>query len=209
MTSPAGSTPGDRALPGALIDHKAHLVSYLDAGRDTVLWKIEGLSEHDLRRPLTPTGTNVLGLLKHLAAVEAGYLGLCVDRPFPEPLPGDRPEDHEQADMFARADETPDDIRAFASRVRAHADATIAALDLDAVGAVPWWPPERRAVTLHQILTHLIAEWHRHTGQLDILRESLDGAVGYRRGNPNLPPGDDGDHTAYVTHLQEIADRHR
>ncbi len=191
------------------VDRKVQLVSYLDAGRDTALWKLEGLSEHDLRRPLTPTGTNLLGLLKHLAAVEAGYLGLCFERPFPEPLPGDRPEDHEQADMFATLQESADDIRAFAARVRAHADATIAELDLDATGAVPWWPPERRRVTLEQVLIHLIAEWHRHTGHLDILREAVDGTTGYRRGHPNMPPGDDVDRRAYVRHLQGLADRFR
>ena len=55
--------------------------------REAVLWKLDGLSEYDIRRPLTPTGTNLLGLIKHLATWEARYFGEVFDRPFPEPLP--------------------------------------------------------------------------------------------------------------------------
>ncbi|MGW3505523.1 mycothiol transferase, partial [Streptomyces globisporus] len=48
---------------------------YLQNARDAVLWKLDGLSEYEIRRPLTPTGTNLLGLVKHVASVELGYLG--------------------------------------------------------------------------------------------------------------------------------------
>ncbi|NEE26132.1 DUF664 domain-containing protein, partial [Streptomyces sp. SID7982] len=48
---------------------------YLQNARDALLWKLDGLSEYDIRRPLTPTGTNLLGLVKHVAGIELGYLG--------------------------------------------------------------------------------------------------------------------------------------
>jgi hypothetical protein len=56
--------------------------------REAVLWKLDGLSEYDIRRPLTPTGTNLLGLIKHLATWEARYFGEVFGRRSPSPLPG-------------------------------------------------------------------------------------------------------------------------
>ena len=46
-------------------DPKAELHEYLQSGRAVLLWKLDGLSEYDVRRPLTPTGTNLLGLVQH------------------------------------------------------------------------------------------------------------------------------------------------
>ena len=66
---------------------KAELRRYLQDGRDAIVWKLEGLSEYDRRRPLTPTGTNLLGLVKHLAGVEAEYFGVVFNRPFGEERP--------------------------------------------------------------------------------------------------------------------------
>ena len=54
---------------------KADLRRYLQDGRDALLWKLDGLSEYDIRRPLVPTGTNLLGLVKHVTWVELGYFG--------------------------------------------------------------------------------------------------------------------------------------
>jgi uncharacterized protein DUF664 len=79
------------------------------------------------------------------------------------------------------------------------------ALDLDAIGHVPWWPPERREVTLHRILVHMIAESHRHAGHADIVRELIDGAVGLRAGNANLPPGDQAWWEGYRRRLDDAA----
>jgi hypothetical protein len=53
-------------------DPKDDLHRYLKAGRDALLWKVDGLSEYDARRPMTPTGTNLLGLVKHVASVAVG-----------------------------------------------------------------------------------------------------------------------------------------
>lgn len=168
-----------------------HLGYYLDVARDAMLWKLEGLSEYDARRPMVPTGTNLLGLIKHLASVEAGYFGVTFDRQFPEPLPWWDEDAEHNADMWATADETRADIVGLYERARAHADATIRDLDLDAVGRVPWWPPERAEVTLHRVIVHVIVETSRHAGHADILRELIDGEVGLRREAPNLAEGDE------------------
>ena len=169
---------------------KADLQRYLQQGREVLLWKLEGLSEYDLRRPLTPTGTNLLGLVKHVASVEAGYFGETFDRPFAEPLPWFQEGAEPNADMWATSEESRDAIVELYRRVWAHSDATIEMLPLDATGHVPWWPEERREVTLHRVLVHMIAETHRHAGHADIVRELVDGAVGHRADSSNLPPGD-------------------
>ena len=62
---------------------KADLQQDLQEGRDALVWKLEGLSEYDVRRPMTPTGTNLLGLVKHVAYVELGYFGAVFGRPVP------------------------------------------------------------------------------------------------------------------------------
>src|SRR6202161_3204908 len=108
--------------------------------REAVIWKLDGLSEYDIRRPLTSTGTNLLGLIKHLATWEARYFGEVFDRPFPESLPRWDDESAGHADFWATEDETREEIIGFYRRVWAHSDATIKALDIDAPGHVPWWP---------------------------------------------------------------------
>jgi uncharacterized damage-inducible protein DinB len=190
-------------------DQKADLRRYLQAGRDALLWKLEGLSEYDLRRPLVPSGTNLLGVVKHVASVEAGYFGVVFGRPFPEPTPWLAEDSEPNADMWATEDQTPEWMIAFYRRVWAHSDATIEALPLDASGTVPWWSAERNPVTLHQILIHMIAETHRHAGHIDLVRELIDGTIGYRKGNDNLPPVDQAWWQSYRDRLQQIAERSR
>jgi len=171
-------------------DPKADLHRYLRYAREAMLWKLDGLSEYDIRRPMTPTGTNLLGLVKHLAGVELGYFGDTFGRPFGEPLPWIEDGSAPNADMWAAADETRDQIVGLYRRVWVHSDATIGAPALDATGRVPWWPDDRSEVTLHRILVHVTAETDRHAGHADIVRELIDGAVGLRDGNSNMPPGD-------------------
>jgi hypothetical protein len=144
--------------------------------REALLWKLEGLSEYDIRRPLTPTGTNLLGLIKHLAIWEARYFGEVFDRPFPEPLPRWDDEAASGTDLWVTEHETRDEIIGLYRRVCEHSDATIDALPIDAPGHVPWWP--RPDVKLFNILVHLLNDTSRHAGHADILREQLDGAVG-------------------------------
>jgi uncharacterized damage-inducible protein DinB len=188
---------------------KTVLHRYLQSARDAVVWKLEGASEHDVRRPMTPTGTNLLGLVKHLAAVEAGYFGLVFDRPFPEPMPWGDEDAEANADMWATADESRADLLALYRRVWAHADTTITELPLDARGTVPWWSGERRTPNLHTVLVHVIAETNRHAGHLDIVRELIDGVAGLRSDVSNLPPGDDAWWRSYRTRLEEVAQSFR
>jgi len=171
-------------------DPKAHLHRYLRIARDALLWKLEGLGEYDVRRPLTPTATNLLGLVKHVATLELGYFGDTFDRPSGIPLPWFDDDAEPDADMWAAPGEPREFIVDLYQRARAHADATIESLPLDAVGHVAHWPPERREVTLHQILVHVIAETHRHAGHADIVRELIDGGVGLRADSSNMAPGD-------------------
>lgn len=170
-----------------------------------LLWKLDGLSEYDIRRPLTPTGTNLLGVVKHVASVEAGYFGECFGRPFEEPLPWFDEGAEPNADFWATSDESRDDIVGLYRRVWTHSDKTIDALPLDAVGRVPWWPEDRAEVTLHQLLVHMIAETHRHAGHVDIVRELIDGAVGLRADIDNMPPVDAEWWANYRARLEEVA----
>ncbi len=187
-------------------DEKADLLRYLRSAREAVLWKLEGLSEYDLRRPLTPTGTNLLGLVKHLSGVEAGYFGLTFDRPFPDGLAWILTDDDDPSvDMWARADEPSQQVIEHYRQMWVAADTTIEELPLDAAGVVPWWRPVRRDVTLRRIVVHVIAETHRHAGHADIVRELIDGAAGLYAGNTNLPELDAGQWAQYRDHLEQAA----
>lgn len=186
-------------------DPKEILELYLQRGREALLWKLEGLSEYDAHRPTTGTGTNLLGIVKHVASVEAGYLGDCFGRPFEQKFPWFAPDAEPNADFVAT--ESAAEIVDLYRRVAAHSSATIAALDLEAVGEVAWWSPDRRTVTLQQILVHMIAETHRHAGHADIVREEIDGQVGLMVSYDNLPP--DLNWARYHAQVQGIADRFR
>jgi hypothetical protein len=155
---------------------KEYLHHDLREVRAVLLWKLDGLSEYDIRRPLTSTGTNLLGLVKHLSNTEARYFGDTFGRPFPERLPWWDNDAEFEADKWVAPNETRVEI---VNRYRAactHADATIDALDLDSPGHVPWWP--RPNVKLFNVVVHVLTETNRHAGHADILREQIDGAVG-------------------------------
>jgi uncharacterized damage-inducible protein DinB len=186
-------------------DPKDDLHRYLQQGREALLWKLDGLSEYDIRRPMTPTATNLLGIVKHVASVEAGYLGDTFGRRFDEPLPWFDEGADPNADMWATADESREDIVGLYRRVWKHSDETIAASGLDAEGDVPWWPAERRRVTLHRILIHMIAETHRHAGHADIVRELIDSSAGLRAGNDNLAPFDEAKWAEYRDRVEAAA----
>jgi hypothetical protein len=171
---PAGRA---RAMLLAMIDDfaKEHLHDHLRWVRESLVWKLDGLCEYDIRRPLTATGTNLLGLVKHRATWESRYFGLVFNRPFPEPLPRWDDEAARGTDFWATEHETRDDIVGLYRRVWAHTDETINALAIDAPGYVPWWHDE---VKLFNIMVHILSDTTRHAGHADILREQLDGAIG-------------------------------
>jgi hypothetical protein len=154
---------------------KAHLHDHLRWVREALVWKLDGLSDYEIRRPMTSTGTNLLGLVKHNAIWDSRYFGEVFDRPFPEPLPRWDDEAARGLDHWATEHETRAQILDLYRRAWLHADATIEALPLDARGYVPWWQEE---VPLFNVMVHSLSDTTRHAGHADILREALDGAVG-------------------------------
>jgi uncharacterized damage-inducible protein DinB len=170
-------------------DAKTDLRSDLQEAREALLWKLDGLSEYDIRRPLVPSGTSLLGLVKHMTDVELGYFGKTFGRPSADQSPWDGADPN--SDMFAKPDESREFITGRYRRAWAHADATIDELPLDAIGRVPWWAPDRNEVTLHQILSHVATETARHAGHADIIRELIDGAAGLTAQNSNMPTEDE------------------
>lgn len=193
-----------------LNDPKATLLRYLDSNREALLFKLDGLSEYDVRRPLTPTGTNLLGLVKHVALVEFGYLGEVFDRTPQSSVPWFEAayaatETVPNSDMYATAEQSRDEVVLLYREAGANSAATVAELALDAHGRVPWWG-DKGDVTLHRILVHLVDETARHAGQADILRELIDGSAGLRAGNDNLAELDAEGWGAYRAELQRIAD---
>jgi hypothetical protein len=121
------------ALLGRLQHEREHLVATLD-----------GLSEYDVRRPVTPSGTNLLGLVKHVASVELGYLGesrewlLCVYR-----------------------------------QSWAHADQSVRSLGLEAPATVSWWSVADRRTTVGHLVVRMVAETAHHAGHAERVREAI------------------------------------
>ena len=207
LSKPGGQRAGRRQTDPMTIapDPKADLRFYLQNARDALLWKLEGLCEYDIRRPATPTGTNLLGLVKHATYVELGYLGDTFGRPCDLPKPAFGEGADANADMWARADESREDIVAGYRKAWAHADETIERLELDTVGTVPWWPAHADEVTLHHALVRVIADTHRHAGHADIIRELADGAVGMNADNTSLPSTDPAWWEEYRQRLESVA----
>jgi hypothetical protein len=157
---------------------KQHLHEALHWAREALVWKLDGLSEYDIRRPLTATGTNLLGLVKHTATWEVKYFGDVFGRPFTERLPAW--QDLDGSDLWVTEDESRAQIIDLYRRASVHADTTIRSLPIDAPGHVPWWP--RPDVTLFSIMLHVLNDTTRHAGHADILREQLDGRTGVAAG---------------------------
>lgn len=182
-------------------DLKEELLRKLRASRATLLSKLEDLSEYDRRRPMTSSGTNLLGLVKHLAGLEYGYLGASFGYPAPERLPWIEDGSIWQgADMWATPDESSEYITGLYRRACAHADGVIAALDLTAPGSVAHWPEDRRATTLGALLIRMVAETAQHAGHADVIRELIDG-----KGGPDQDTIDETTWRQYVSQVQAAA----
>lgn len=184
----------------------ADLHRYLQQCRESLLGSLDGLSEYDVRRPMTPTATNLLGLVKHVASGELGYLGDSVGRPTPVALPwNDDGSVWDGADMWAKPDETREYVVGLYRRAWQHSDESIEQLGLDAPASVAWWPEERRKTTLGSLLVRMVAETAQHAGHADIIREMLDGQGGKdhdEMGGADWWP-------KYVEKIQKAADHHR
>ena len=188
-------------------DLKAELHKYLQVTRGVMVAKLEGLSEYDVRRPITASGTNLLGLVKHLVGCEEVYLGTSFGRPPAfAPLPWVADESvWENADMWVKPHESREYILDLYDQACRHSDATIEALDLDAPGSVPHWPEERRATTLGTLLVRMVDETAHHAGHADICREIIDGT-----GQADAAEIGDAKHWAdYVATIQQAAEAMR
>jgi hypothetical protein len=193
-------TKGDRM---SRLDAKGDLHDYLQGARETLVWKLDGLGEYDVRRPLTPTGTNLLGLVKHNAGMEVMYFGEVFGRTPDVSLPWLLDDAEPNADMWARPDETRERIVELYRSAWALSDATIDELSLDAVGRVWWWGDS--PVTLHRVLVHVTSETQRHAGHADIIRESIDGSAGFLSGYDSLRISDPASWKTFHDRLEEAA----
>lgn len=183
----------------------ADLRQYLQQGRDGLLRSLDGLSEYDARRPLVASGTNVLGLVKHLAGGELGYLVQSVGREAPVLPWNEDGSVWEGADMWATPKESREYLLALYRQAWVLADASLAEVPLDAPAAVPWWPAERRGTTFGHLVVRVVAETAQHAGHADILREIVDG----RGGRDHADLGDAGYWDRYVAGIQAAADTFR
>ena len=170
------------------LDLKADLHSYLKGARQTLLWKLDGLDEYDIRRPLTRTGTNLLGLVKHSAGTNLRYFGAVFGRSTDLSASWLSRHHEPNSEMWALPQESRDDIVGLYRQTWDIADEAITELSLDTVSKVPWWGAED--VTLHHVLVHVTAETQRHAGHADIIRELIDGSAGLLEGHDNLPVSD-------------------
>ncbi len=185
---------------------KADLHRYLMRAREALVWKLDGLTEYEVRRPMVATGTNLLGLVKHVAYTEAGYLGEVFGRPFPEPNPADEPDAEPNVEMWATATESrrgdpgplPEGVGARGCHRRG---ARPRHAGLGALVA-------RRLAgecRLQTVMVHVIAETNRHAGHADIVRELLDGSAGLNPTHSNLPDVDPSWWPEYVRRLESVA----
>ena len=157
----------------------ADLHRYLQQGRDALLRAVDGVSEYDARR--RAAGTNLLGLVKHVAGSTATSSRRSV-RGAGAPWNEDGSV-WEGADMWPSSESREYLVDLYCS-VWAVPDAAIADLPLDAPASVAWWPEERRVTTFGHLLVRVVAETAQHAGHAGILREGLDGQGGPPQGRP-------------------------
>jgi hypothetical protein len=182
------------------------LLHYLQRERDHLVGTLDGLGEYDVRRPLTPSGTSLLGLVKHVASVELGYLCDCLGRPHGLELPWDNEQAYEESsDMWATAEESRDWLLDLYRRSWELGDANVRELGLDAPATVPWWAGQNRETTVGRLVVHMLDETAHHAGHADILRETIDG----RGGRDHDDLGDAQWWSSYVAKVQAAADQHR
>lgn len=163
--------PSNRIDPPLTGSEKELLESFLDYHRATLLWKIDGLSSADLKRSMTPSGLSLLGLVKHLAYVERSWFQAVFagdDVPFPW---SDADPD---ADWRIEGEDDAPSIRALYDGETERSRRIVAAASLDDLAR----GRSREPVSLRWIMVHMIEETARHNGHADLMRESIDGAVG-------------------------------
>lgn len=168
----------DELETGSMPTEREPLLSHLQGARDALIWKVEGLDDQDRRRPMTPTGTNLVGLVKHMTWIEGWYLCEFFGRERPR-LAWEWEIDAEwghHSHMYAKPEEATEDVVAEYRATSATADRAVEDLGLDAVGK--HWSGE--AVSLRSMLLAVLVDTARHAGHSDIMREMIDGATGDR-----------------------------
>ncbi|MFF1816416.1 DinB family protein [Kribbella sp. NPDC058245] len=181
---------------------KTVLHDYLKGTRALLLAKLEGISEFDRRRPLVPSGSNLLGLVKHLAGIEYVYLGTSVGRPPAEVLPWEADGSvWDGADMWAQPSESTEYITDLYRKACAHGDESIAQFDLDTPAEVPHWGEDQRRTTFGALLVRMVDETAHHAGHADIIRELIDG-----QGGSDAGMLDEAGWSEYYTTIQRAAE---
>lgn len=156
--------------PGVTVaDPRQLLLGYLDWYRETLQRKLAGLSDDQLRTPVPPYGWAPLGLVQHLGWVERRWLrwGFAAADvvAYPE-------------DEWTIETSTAQVWAAYESEVE-QGKAAIGDADLYVVSKVGGrFDTEADAPPLSRVLFHLLQEYARHVGQLDIVRETIDGTTG-------------------------------
>ena len=167
--------PSDRYDPPEAAAEKEMVAAFLDYHRATLLWKVDSLSEADLRRSMTPSGLTLLGLVKHLAYVERWWFqyvfaGEDIDFPWTDADP--------DADWRVEGDEGVATILDLYRTQVARSREIASAADLDDRARRPHTRPPGGDQTLRWIMLHMIEETARHNGHADLMREAIDGATG-------------------------------
>ncbi|MEV0733148.1 DinB family protein [Polymorphospora sp. NPDC050346] len=160
----SGRRAKDTGPPWTGGGEKATLQGFLDYLRKSIADKVAGAPEPQVRTGGVPSGTSLLGLLKHLTFVERFYfLGEDVG--------------NWRATIRPSVDDTVDSVLAdYRSAVERANQVIDACPDL----ALPAPRPPRRgpAPSMRWVLVHMIEETGRHAGHADILREQIDGSTG-------------------------------
>ena len=172
-------TPTKRSEPGGVADERESLTTWLDYHRATLLWKLEGLDDEQLRQPMVPSGLTLLGLVKHLTAVEHSWFVVAFAGTGEPGL--FESEDDRDLDFHVQEDETTEAIvHGYLRACERSREVVAAAPSLDETFRFvdPGWPRDGRPGDLRWILVHMIEETARHNGHADIIRELIDGATG-------------------------------
>lgn len=155
-------------------DPRELLTGYLDWYREALMRKLAGLSDAQLRTPVEPLGWSPLGMVKHLGWVERRWMrwGFAAEDVPVQPRGG------EQAEWsIADGESTEGVMSAYAEEVRRSREIAAAGLD-DQANVGGRFPSPEQAPSLGRILFHLLQEYARHVGQLDVARELIDGVTG-------------------------------
>lgn len=159
-----------RQDPPWAASEKEMLEAFLDFQRATLLWKVSGVSDEDLRRKPTVSSMSLLGLVKHLAYVERSWFQVVfMNRELGVPWTKEDPD----ADWRIEPDETTASVLALFQDAVAESRKVVAENSLDDFAKKPGSDP-----TLRWIVIHMIEETARHNGHADIMREAIDGATG-------------------------------